>query len=162
MIDLREKLNGREGFCTAVEAMIMGLKNQNDRADFTVNMMVFGDVDKQKSMCFGCAATCAVQELFGTNFNTYNITDRDRRAYAVHIDAMTLLSFEGVIDDLRFGYAHVLAEYCDLEDYDHQTVARCFECMPALTHENWEGTLCQYETALDEIKRDWGLSTHGS
>ena len=166
MIDLREKLKGREGFITAVDAMIGGLKSQNKRADFVVDMCSFGEVHyfegSGRKTCVGCAATCAVQELFNLDFDSTNIGNCSTRAAAINVLEQTAGSFEEAIDDLRIGNVLPLTNFCQLEAYDHLNIEHHFQDTKELTYENWRDALYEYEIAIDEVKIDWGLSAPGN
>lgn len=62
MIKIREKITKPSEM---VRAMINGLRRQDEREDFHIKMDKWaglGSLDG-KPVCFGCAATCAVQEL---------------------------------------------------------------------------------------------------
>ena len=60
------ELKGHEGFVTALQAMVDGLKRQSKRKGFMVDMVTFGNVSPET--CYGCAATCTLQEMYGVNF----------------------------------------------------------------------------------------------
>ena len=162
MIDLIEKLDGREGFCTAVDAMINGLKNQSERAGFTVSMNSYGEAHGITAygeiMCFGCAATCAIQEYAGVNFNYRSIPNERARALAINVDVDILAEFEISIEWLRGGHAYKLSNFCQLDEDDHHSVNRYFVALPELTNENWDGYLLEYETALCELRRHWDVA----
>ena len=159
MIDLRAELQGRAGFINAAAAMVAGLKIQAARDDFTVNMMVYGDVNNQKSMCFGCAATCAIQEHTGVDFDADNITDRYTRAAAVDVDMDTMRRFEEAIEGLRCSAAGRLGIFCGLNEEDRLFLDDIFYSLPELQHMTWWEDLPKYEAALNVIKNDWGLVT---
>ena len=160
MIDLREALTGREGFCTAVSAMIEGLKTQADREAFVIDMSSFGSFGgfgyAQHLICSGCAATCALQEYFGVNFTGRNISAPSLRAGALDVDKDTLLSFESAIDALRCGTVFELSEFTRLENKDAAFVCAKFSSLPLMSNEDWEQYLAGYELALTETRREWG------
>ena len=175
MIDLLDKFEGREGFCTAVEAMITGLKNQNDRADFTVFMGSYGEASCElangKKICFGCAATCAIQEYTGVNFDGNSIPNEYARARAIDADVDILRDFEIAIEWLRCGEPYKLCNFCELVGDEHRSVNSRFDGLPQLvsttatcrpSSEDWEFCLPEYETALDDLKSEWGLVATGS
>ena len=166
MINLREKLSGRAGFIAAVEAMTKGLKRQERREDFNIDMDSFGDscVDNNPTsqpfhameICFGCAATCAVQELFGIDFESDNIWERCFRADSVNVDIDIFEGFESAIDHLRCGRSHLLGIFCDLDVDDKCLTIEKFARLPELGTYTWEDNLPGYEDVLQEIKTAWG------
>ena len=162
MRDLKKELSGRAGFITAFSAMIKGLKNQEKREDFTINMGSYGEVysnnDIDQKICAGCAATCAIQEYFGINFDADNIYQRYHRADAVGVDFNTIIKLETAIEDLRTGSVRVLSDYCGLGKADNEFVRRKVVQLPMLFNRSWERALPYYKTALDEIMAAWGIT----
>ena len=163
MRDLRIEMNGRAGFITATTAMINGLKAQNKREDFTINMGDYGAAfyteERGKITCFGCAATCAVQEYFGLNFNSVSISRHDLRADVVGADFNTFIKFERAVDGLRCGHTKYLSDFCALDKTDRQFVCRKVDQLPVLYNSSWEMALPYYRTALDEIMAAWDIGT---
>ena len=160
MIDLREELNGRPGFIAAVEAMIKGLHKQDKRGDFYVDMNSYGGAGGKKSsvrklVCYGCAATCAIQEFSGINLNTYNISNRSLRAAAANLTLDSVAQFEYSIDALRIGSVNALSDFCQLDMNDIKHARQIFWVLPALSDRYWKRRLPKYEAALYKIKRDW-------
>ena len=107
--------SGYAGVATILNAMCDGLIHQSKRKNFKVDMDSFGGADGM--LCFGCAATCALQELHDVNFTVKNIDSLDTRARAVNmgITEDDLDTFEGVVDDARRGNLHWLYTYCGLD-----------------------------------------------
>jgi hypothetical protein len=117
---------------SAVRAMVNGLRNQDRRADFQVDMGSFGLV--HRGVCFGCAATCALQEATGRNFTVRDITEH------------CLSDWELMIDGLRSGFVKGLLNYYEVDSFDFD--------LPYLSTENWRDNLEPYErlaTYLESI-----------
>ena len=161
MFDLRKELKGRAGFITVATAMIEGLKKQDKRKGFTVDMGDFGGVypieGTSESMCFGCAATCAIQEYFGLDFDVNNIERIKTRAAAVKVDGDVLRRFEGDVDMLRTGSTRVLSDFCRLSETDKEFVHRKFDKLLPLVNDNWKDRLPEYQSAINEIMITWGI-----
>ena len=161
MINLRAKLRGREGFCTAVAAMITGINNQDERDDFTINMEEYGDYlhddETGETMCFGCAATCAIQEYFGVDFDEDDIRHDSGRAAAVNLNLKTYNYFEGCVDGLRRAEAYHLADFCQLNENDKAFVMDSFAGLRELDNCSWERNLYEYEDVLNGVMDTWGM-----
>ena len=163
MINLKNELSGRPGFCTAVLVMIEGLKRQDKRQGFEVDMRSFGGITDPKHkansgtvLCFGCAATCAIQEYFGVDFDAYNILSVRARAGAVNTNEGVVCEFEDAIENLRADDAYCLSVFCALEEPDCRLVSHHFDCLPILNNDSWRDELPKYESALDDIMVAWG------
>lgn len=81
-----------------IDAMIQGLKNPSCQID----MHTYGS--SKKGMCFGCAATNAIQYLADKKFTPDNINDVDSRSQYLNINVRYLEYFEDAINNLRCGY----------------------------------------------------------
>ena len=159
MRDLKEELrskNGRAGFIAAVAAMIEGLKQQDQRSDFTIDMSSYGEAfsseEHGEKKCFGCAATCAIQQYFGVNFDIENISNCYVRSIAINVPKHMVASFENAIEYLRNGRVWQLSEICELNIIDHEIVDREFNGLPELTDHFWKKHIPFYEAALDATK----------
>jgi len=92
---------------TALQAMIDGLKFQSQRKDFRVDMSTFGDFsdlgNRGNPVCFGCAATCTVQQLSKVNFTDSQINSLKERSRLTIRDSDDLDRFEYAIECARLG-----------------------------------------------------------
>ena len=116
----------------AIQSLITGLDRaiakQGDYKNFKLDMNSFGDTDG--SICYGCAATVALQELVGYIFppetysNKYFDTECDRythshqRAILNHelsesYDSKDIGKFEAVVDYFRSGDIDPFYKYFD-------------------------------------------------
>jgi len=105
---------------TALQAMIDGLKFQSQRKDFRVDMSTFGTFtyfeNKVDLVCFGCAATCTVQQLSKVNFTDSQIGSSSGRSRLTIHNSNDLDRFEEAIDYARMGDLFSIFDYmgdCD-------------------------------------------------
>lgn len=143
----------------AVEAMITGLEEQSKREDFKIDMRTFGTA--YADLCYGCAATCAVQKLTKYNYCIFTIDHRLLRATSVNVSTNDLTIFENAIDQLREGSIRMLFLYFGKD------IPRCFMyvrlnpktnkikkvfCLPPLVNKTWQDNLHAYRVFLRYLK----------
>lgn len=100
----------------AIKAMWQGLIEQSKREDFVINMQSFGGYSTFQGICFGCAATCSIQQLSGVNFemsNSHSIVDVSKRSKLLKIEMDSLNRFEACIDEFRNGDLTYLLDFYD-------------------------------------------------
>jgi hypothetical protein len=136
----------------ALQYMVDGLRNQSKRDGFVIDMNVFGDwrgsrtEDKTRLIiCFGCAATCAVQEVFKINYTDESIEYRDLRALVINCDATDLGIFEEAIDEARLGIMDKLFKYFGYSISVKEGVRF------SLRNENWEKQIPLVEEYIKEL-----------
>lgn len=95
-----------------LRAMCIGIKAAERRKDFHIYMLTFGQYIE--GICYGCAATCTIQELTGKWFTNEKIENDDSRARMMNIDMDELLCLETAVDTARQGYLYNLYKYCGL------------------------------------------------
>jgi hypothetical protein len=107
MIDIKTLCPTAEA---AVRAMIAGIKAQVLRKDFYINMNSFGNYHTNQNgngephiLCYGCAATCTMQEIMHRNFTPPEIVGSTNRAMALDVDPSQLSTFEQAVDGMRRG-----------------------------------------------------------
>lgn len=130
-------------YSDAIRAMIDGLKKQSAREDFVIVMNTYGRCNNY--ICFGCAATCTIQELSGKNYKHKVIRDFTSKALYTNIFASDLANFESCIDDFRAGITCSLLWFYDLEDVDFP-VPDWY-----LSTDNWQEELPKVENYLEEV-----------
>lgn len=139
----------------AVEAMLTGLSEQSKRTDFKINMATFGRSDHK--VCFGCAATCTIQQLAGVNFTVSNIQDVGDRAYATQTDLYDLSNFETAINELREGMISPLVNYFDKgKDVNYPkiyTSLRSIQASLPILLDDWQYKLQPYYYLLNFLKQ---------
>lgn len=94
----------------ALDIMCDGLEAQSKREGFKVNMDYFYKHEAQT--CFGCAATCFLQQVTNTDLPTnMGFSDSADRGVWLDLERMDMLTFEDIMDDVRcwefwwlFGY----------------------------------------------------------
>lgn len=118
----------------ALQAMVDGLKEQDEREDFEIDMDVWGMV--RNKMCFGCAATCAIQKIAGKNLNHdipkeyMDKSTGEIRAVHLHEEILGLettqeaTDFECAINNARKGKLPLLFKFFDIYPVDYMTYAK--------------------------------------
>jgi hypothetical protein len=132
----------------ALQAMIDGLRNQSKRNDFRIVMTTFGESNDKSNLCFGCAATCAVQELAKTNFTQSTIGSVFLRANKLQFDIDEFTCFEFSMDKARIGDVYDLFTFCNKqEQFDTNYYDRFF-----LTSYTWEEQVPKVEKLIKELE----------
>ena len=126
-----------------LDAMIQGLKNPSCQ----VNMLTFGK--QRDGICFGCAATNAIQYLSGKKFTPDNIRGTHNRAEYLKINPKILSSFEIAIDQLRCGNIYTANMYL-VGLKIKPIIYNPFKEYPKLTTENYLENLHHYEELRDQ------------
>ena len=132
----------------AIRAMCDGLQAQAKRPDFRILMDTFGS--HIRGVCYGCAATCAVQEAAGIQFGPENITGNLRRSSAIGCDRHDLAEFEAVVERLRNGNLISLGDYfgADLSRWNLDSR------MALLGTNNWRDRIDGYYDVAEEMERE--------
>ena len=126
-----------------IDAMIQGLKNPSCQID----MNTYGNVID--GICFGCAATNAIQYLSGKKFTPNNILSRNSRAKYLKLNVNVLDSFENAIDYLRLGSIEMPNLYL-AELGIPEIIYDLDKRYPELTTENYLENLHVYEELRDQ------------
>lgn len=107
----------------ALQAMVDGLRKQSKRSDFKISMGTYGssvltneDEDEGPNnpyICYGCAATCAVQEIAQKDLTCEDLLSEDRndQAIALGFYKQDIYEFESAINQARMGYLIEMAVY---------------------------------------------------
>ena len=132
----------------ALQAMIDGLHYQSQRKDFKIAMKSFGDFNNNNGVCYGCAATCAVQKLSGVNFCDSSITGELTRAKFLDVNVHDLKDFEDAIDSARNGYLYELFVYMDQKESYDKSYDKDWE----LTTRDWGTELPKDQTFVNMLK----------
>lgn len=137
----------------AVRLMTKGLRNPGN---ISVDMHSFGN--QRRGVCFGCAATCTVQQLMSRTFElkdfvkhteSYEVQEVYRRNKWSELSGITIDSiaeFEWAIDDLRKGKPSALFDLFNVsEPYG-------FEGLPVLNSDFTEEHLLRYDAYADQLE----------
>lgn len=137
----------------ALQAMVDGLREQSKRPDFKIEMRAFGEVDNddKPTMCFGCAATCAVQKLTGKNYHGTEILERLDRAHYMDLEYKDMLYFEWAIDEARKG------DLDGLIDFYYEGKSDCPDPMNILNKRSWILRGTEYFFALSNTNWEFQL-----
>lgn len=133
----------------AVRAMVDGLREIPGET-FRVRMESFGY--SIGGVCYGCAATCAVQQATGKRFLPDQIGKLTVTSIMLDIEVMDMGRFEWVIDSLRKGQFVHLANYFGVP---HESLCRCAldrDALPELTNDNYLERLPAYEAFADRLE----------
>jgi len=146
----RELCNGKVS--AALQAMIDGLKLQSQRKDFRVDMSTFGTFydpeNKEIPVCFGCAATCTVQQLSKVNFTDSQIDSLEERSFLTIQNSNDLDRFEDAIDCARMGNLISIFNYMDnLKSYELSDSNRWLLCT-----DNWQEQLPLVQDFVEMLK----------
>jgi len=151
---LLEKIKGKPS--VAVRASILGIKKHSQREDFYIDMDTYGF--SYDGSCFGCMATCGLQELTGVTFGPDTIWNRDLRAAAVGESLREVTDFEDAINELRMGAPSYLFRFCgvqvegydDIEDFAAELAADVgLTCMDT---DDWQDYLPSYVILADRLE----------
>jgi len=137
---------------TALQAMIDGLKFQSQRKDFRVDMATFGGFsnsgDKGSLVCFGCAATCTIQQLSEVNFTDSLIGSSSGRSRQTIRNSNDLAGFEEAIDCARMGNLISIFNYMgDRDSHEFSDDDRWF-----LGTDDWQEQLPLVQDFVDMLK----------
>lgn len=130
----------------ALQAMVDGLLEQSERPDFEVNMKVFGAV--QGGICYGCAATCAIQKIAGRNLDIDSIDSSTLRAWTLGFLRDDMLAFESAINMARTGDMGELFIYFGFEDAGYWRFAGF-----NLDNSNWREQLPAVRAHINSLKK---------
>ena len=172
----------------AIDAMILGLKIQNTRDGFSIDMGTFGMTSAQKheyddddeysdydygygddaeymaysnnsntKVCFGCAATCALQYLTGMNLGTNSkVNTVLGRSSFYGLEPQETKLFEYAIDHFRGGYPKSLISFYynkDSEEFKNLEIQGFLNPTEWYLHtHNWEEQLNLVYPYLDRLK----------
>ena len=134
----------------ALQAMVSGLLKQSRRTDFKISMSTYGAA--QLGVCFGCAATCAVQEAANVDLTSSTILPMAVRVDALGVSAIDCWEFELAIDNARCGRLRQLFEYFKLP-VPSQYGDRMVVAFAELTTENWRKQLPAVRRAIEELRK---------
>lgn len=128
----------------ALEAMVKGLLKADKRKTFKIDMRTFGQsID---GICFGCAATCTLQEASKHNFKPDEILCEKERSEAIKANRLDLHNFECYMDDARRGHFYYLFAFFDIPysfEFDHRFYL----------NNNWKNKLPEVRKVIKEMKK---------
>lgn len=130
----------------ALQAMLDGLEMQDAREDFKIEMDTFGDY--VEGVCFGCAATCTIQHVIGTDFGDQRIVEIKDRAEYLDLALRELDDFEFSIDRARIGLMYSLFEFFGLNLDPKYSGRFC------LGNSNWREQIPAVQAVIEEMKKD--------
>jgi hypothetical protein len=143
VISIKEKIQNKPS--VALQFMLDGLIGQSERSDFEVDMSFYGD--SLNGVCYGCAATCAIQELTGINYNSEQISYRATRCKALSVSKDELGVFECAINGARNGSIKFLFEFCNLNSSDYKPILKLL-----MTTSNYKDQLPLVKELIEDLK----------
>lgn len=135
----------------ALQGMVDGLLKQSKRKGFKINMNTYG-VDDFK-ICYGCAATCTVQQITKHNFKPGEIWLRSHRSQALNVEFDDLYAFEHAVNEARFGDMTKLFVYCDALGF-YLSNFGWIDYQFQLMDENWQEQLPAVRRVIKELKKN--------
>lgn len=85
----------------ALQAMVNGLEMSDKERGFKIQMEIFGFYNREKKVCFGCAATSAIRATLNKPFPDRLISYISDRAKFAEASYEDFYVFEDVIDSIR-------------------------------------------------------------
>lgn len=140
-------------------AMIKGLEKQSKRKDFKIDMGTFGDarwVTGNKQICFGCAATCTIQEIAKKKLDPSNIAYLLDRAKLLGFEEGELNQFESWVDLMRRGNDSSIYNSSTIEALEHLydcSLPEPIENLKPLHTRNWKKNIKAYRAYANQLKR---------
>jgi len=143
----------------AIKAMLAGLQKADHERGFQIDMSTYGAVSDEdecgsEPICFGCAATCAIQHLLGRPFLPEEIDDRSKHAAVLNVHWQEVNAFETAIDNFRTGFIYVLFRFYELDLSENR-----FKALEAhvdrniyLKTHNWTEQIPAIEKAIKMMK----------
>lgn len=130
----------------ALQAMVDGLRKQSQRDDFEIDMSSFGHA--KGNICFGCAATCTLQEVSGIDLTPDAVHFYGDRADKIGFDRLEVAQFEDVMDSARQGALQRLFDFFS-RSQEHDVI---YNYRFWLTTPNWRAELSKVEALIAELK----------
>jgi hypothetical protein len=145
MINIKETLKKPSA---ALRAMVDGLNEQSQRADFGIDMDTFGQYDSKSKKCFGCAATCAIQHIAKKDISSLDIENVCDRARILSFNEGELSYFEATIDNARVGYTRPLFDFFNMgSEYSGK-----FDDQFCLSSYYWKDEIPKVEKLISELE----------
>lgn len=148
-ITFRELCQGKPSI--ALKAMVAGLLKMSQRADCRIEMGTFGDFEN--GICYGCAATAAIQELCQIEFTPHQFMRERDRVEALGVETSDLRAFEYAIDSARKGELMELFLYMGLQSKIHHSNER-HNMRFCLTNKNWQKALPDVNALIQDLETE--------
>jgi hypothetical protein len=151
----------------ALEAMLQGMLEQDERPDFVIEMRTFGDATASMAAnraCFGCAATCAAQHAAGVDLTPETITSPRRRtpgivftsagdrtrARALRVTRTLLRQFEVAMEFARKGDMNHLFQF--FYGVKSTEPSQYFDARIYLTDDDWREQIPAIRCLIIDLK----------
>ncbi len=128
----------------ALQAMVVGLQNPGP-----INVMMTAFYVRDKGKCFGCAATCALQQIAKKKMDTSCPLDSPGRAKFLGFNEDEMMRFECAMDDAREGSLRSLFAFFNRggdwkDEYDGKFY---------LSTESWQENIPEVQKLIRKLKR---------
>lgn len=134
--------------------MCAGLKAAGRRKRFSIDMDTYGYYDAIKDICYGCAATCTLQQLSRHEFQPHELDFVSERARGIGLSygqgAELFRDFEITLDLARRGKIEELFLFFHLP----VTAAKPYMDLWHLTTDNWRKEIKKVEQTAKQMKKD--------
>ncbi len=137
MIDIKEKIESKPS--KALEFMVNGLVKNDKRKDFVIDQFHFIEERTYSNALFGCAATCAIQEIMGDDV----VTKEKYFNYPKEIH-----EFKYIMNDAKQGFMDLLFEFCKKKSYFRHNYNGRWN----LFNKNWKKELPKIRELIKELK----------
>lgn len=131
----------------ALRHMVNGLIKQSKRKNFKIDMGTYGD--SHGGVCYGCAATCAIQSITKINFTSSSIKTTHDRVGIIEGEFSELNAFESAINQARQGSMRALFYFC----YIIGETGYRFNADFDLQSGNWKKQLPQVRKTISALKK---------
>lgn len=144
-------ITGARKLSDIIYFMVYSLIKQSERAEFKVDMDTYGV--SNKTFCFGCAATCAIQEMSGVRFeveDTYSVF-QERVCSALGIRYEDEKRIEWFFNSLRLSDDYSILDldaHPDMKITDQ--MMKELTNVPALTSETWKQNIGKFVKLADK------------
>lgn len=132
----------------ALHAMVNGLNESKTWKNFELDMDTYGEVSRDVTICFGCAATCTVYAIAKKQPENNSILTIGLRSMALDFEHTDLYLFETLIDSARRGLMKPLFHYFQM-GWSHE---KYYDNRFNLTEDNWEEQLPEVKKLIFELK----------
>lgn len=138
----------------ALQAMIDGLLDVKNQPQHRIDMGTFFTYEKATDICFKCAATCTIENLYGYIFSDKDINNEnvDHLLSVVSIEELEFLQkFEEAMESARLSYVGDLFDFCNIP-FTISLIEK-FQSRFRLTDNNhWEDELPEIRKIIKELQ----------
>jgi hypothetical protein len=157
-----------------VEVMIQGLEEFSQKPNFKIDMSTFGEI--QNDICYGCAATCALQLIAEKEFSQHTETikeymhsgghlgtnhieiSNDSKEVITGFKVRNIENFECVVNQLRCGNPNSAYDYMDISAQDadkiYEYLSESANRLNFLNSKGWQEDIGNYKRFAQFLKEN--------